>query len=197
MALAFSPDGRRLVAAANDGEVRMWDVADGNGVAREQPRLRNAGRPVQSVAFSPDGNRVAAGSSDASVSLWDVSGRPELLQTMSGHTLAVNSVAFSSDGTTLVSGGDDGGVVLWDVATGHQVGDSLTGHDGPVRSVAFSVDGRTVFSGGDDRQVVLWDVALDSWRSRACRIANRNMHLAEWRQLGGRGDPPPTCSRPG
>jgi WD40 repeat protein len=53
-ALAFSPDGGRLVAGVRDRSVRMWDLKTGNAVweARDMPAVPH------SVVFSPDGTRV-------------------------------------------------------------------------------------------------------------------------------------------
>jgi WD40 repeat protein len=59
-----------------------------------------------SVAFSPDGKQVVSGSYDRTVRLWDPA-TGAALQTLKGHTNAVNSVAFSPDGKQVVSGSDD------------------------------------------------------------------------------------------
>ena len=86
--------------------------------------------------------------------------------------------------------------MLWDVAS-HQplpLGPPLTGHTGYVRSVAFSPDGKTLASGDRDT-IMLWDVSVESWQDRACRIANRNLTRAEWKQYIGDTEPyRATCS---
>ena len=66
---------------------------------------------------------------------------------------------------------------------------SLTGHGAEVYSIAFAPDGKTLASGSKDSNVFLWDVDFDSWKDRACNIANRNLTREEWRQYLGDDEP--------
>jgi WD40 repeat protein len=56
-ALAFTPDGRRLVTSSRDGTARVWDVGTGADADFARDRWPNNIIP----AFSPDGRRVAIG----------------------------------------------------------------------------------------------------------------------------------------
>ena len=54
--VAFSHDGRLLIAAGDDGRLRVWETATGRPVT---PPL--SGRlPIQVAAFAPDGRSVVA-----------------------------------------------------------------------------------------------------------------------------------------
>jgi len=190
--VAFSPDGKTLASGScakpidkggcSQGEVRLWDAATRRQIGSPLAAHANL---VYSVAFSPDSKTLASGSGDNNIILWNVATRQPLGSPLTGHKAAVWSLAFSPDGKTLASGSKDGTVILWDVATLQPIMPPFKGHTNTVFSVAFSPDGRTVASGSKDTNIILWDVSLESWKSRACRIANRNLTQAEWNQFIG------------
>jgi WD40 repeat protein/beta-lactamase regulating signal transducer with metallopeptidase domain len=65
-AVAFSPDGRVLVARGPDRAVHTWDVDGGKDLGRFDG---HDGR-VETVSFSADGKSVATGSSDTTILVW-------------------------------------------------------------------------------------------------------------------------------
>lgn len=66
LALALSPDGRRLLTGHEDRMVRLWDVATGKAVQRFEGHTG----PVNCVAFSADGGRGISGGADNTVRIW-------------------------------------------------------------------------------------------------------------------------------
>src|SRR5207237_6642382 len=68
-AMAFSPDGRRLVSAAagQDQSIKVWDAETG----REILTLPGLATTVNSVAFRSDGSQLFAAGSDGTVKVWD------------------------------------------------------------------------------------------------------------------------------
>jgi WD40 repeat protein len=154
VSVAFSPDGKLLATGDVVGQIRVWQVVDGQQLLTFQGHSNW----VSSIAFSPDGQLLAVtGSSDSTVKLWEISTR-QCLRTFQGHSNWVSSVAFSPNGQTLASSSDDQTVRLWEVSTG-QCLHILRDHTDKVWSVAFSRDGQTLASGSDDQTVRLWEVS--------------------------------------
>ena len=95
----FSPDGRLVATASDDGTGRIWDVASGQSLHV----LRGHGAAVSSVTFSADGARVVTAGDDAIARIWDAhAGDSRLvLRASAGRVLGV---AFSPDGRLIATG---------------------------------------------------------------------------------------------
>ncbi|MCW6004310.1 hypothetical protein K1W54_06905 [Micromonospora sp. CPCC 205371] len=156
--VAFSPDGRTLASASDDGTVRLWDMLGG----RLRAVLTGHSDLVWMVVFSPDGRTLASASDDGTVRLWDMPGG-QLRGTLAGHRGSVLMAVFSRDGRTLATASDDGTVRIWDVA-GARSRTVLSVNTEPFFSVEFSPDGRTLATSGEDGIARLWDVASGKLR---------------------------------
>lgn len=154
--LDFSSDGQMLATAAWDGNVRLWDVADGALIRT----IGYSGTFLNAVAISPDGQYVCAGGgSTGTIRMWSVA-TGALVRSFTGHTDLVNDVTFSPDGQRMASASRDGRVRVWNTATGAQVW-SAVAHDFAVVSVDYSPDGLVLGSAGGVAQprVKTWNAA--------------------------------------
>lgn len=148
----FSPDGRRVLAADDDGKIYLWDSLTGESVC---PPPSESG-PVVYAVFSPDGKRIAAVGKDGTARVWDAENGQAVTPLLSlGGT--PREIEFSPDGRQIVTAAGSAARV-WETATGKLLPEELK-HHGAVNAARFSPDGRWIATGGDDGLIRLWDAA--------------------------------------
>jgi hypothetical protein len=135
-ALIFTPDGRSLLDATNDGKVTVRDAVSGKAV-REVPACVQAGADRggwDALTFSPDGRRLFASKEGCGARLlaWPAG-------TVLWQSTESSCAASSPDGRRLVTGNWNRKTFFRDPKTGAErsevPGESLT-------SATFSPDGR-------------------------------------------------------
>jgi WD40 repeat protein len=144
----FSPRGRELALACDDGLVRVVDSQTG----RETNIFRGHAGPVASVAFNDDGRYLLSTSTEGTVKVWAAATKQEYrafagLYGM-GFTPESKKLVLGGIGTlgfqNLLADASSAGyqVTYYDLATGQPSRNGLIESSPGVSRVVFSADGR-------------------------------------------------------
>lgn len=153
--LAFSADGKILVAGSPESSIHVWDVATG----KRRPSPSGHQGWVKSVAFTPDGKTLVTAGTDGTVRTWDVAKATETRKIAASPTGTPVAAALTRDGK-IVAAVSGISVGLWDTASGRLLR-RPNGSEGSYSwfsPVAFAPDGKTLATGAGSA-VVIWDVA--------------------------------------
>ena len=152
--LVYSPDGQRIVTAADDGRIKMWDTSSGFCIVT----FTEHSSSVTACRFAKRGQVIFTSSLDGSVRAWDLI-RYRNFKTFTAPTrLSFSSVAVDPSGEVVCAGSlESFDIHVWSVQTG-QLLDQLSGHEGPVACLAFASSGDIVASGSWDHTVRLWSI---------------------------------------
>ncbi|ORX37128.1 WD40-repeat-containing domain protein [Kockovaella imperatae] len=110
--LAYSPDGRYLAAVAEDGMLRLVDVAE----EKLTDVFGGYFGALNCVAWSPDSRFIAVGGQDDLITIYSAR-ETRVVARCQGHSAFVTNIAFDysrGGGYRFGSVGEDGKLVLWD-----------------------------------------------------------------------------------
>jgi WD40 repeat protein len=173
----FSPNGRFLATANQNGTMKVWDVVSRKLTATFNDHLiqsETVEEVIGSLTVSPDGkalaaiNRVTSSNGtgvtfDLSLKLWDADSPSEPVMLTSTKDFSLKS-AFSPDGRTFAyyeNVGDLATIHLWDVAASKEAAVFGTASIRTIRAIAFSPDGSKLIvigsNSADSENAELWD----------------------------------------
>jgi len=150
--VVFSPDGQLLAAGDTNGEIHIWNVADGQKILS----WKGHSGWIWSVAFSPNGAQLATSAEDQTIKIWDTT-TGQLITTLIGHDKRVSTVVWHPDGQKLISGSEDSTVKVWDWTSSTCV--KTLAHEAGIDPIALSSDGTMLASGSPvANSIYLWDM---------------------------------------
>lgn len=163
------PKGEWLLAAVGyDRLVHLW-IGQGTQIDRKYHTLTGSSKALYAVAISPAGRTVAAAGHDHIVYLWDVAGG-QLLQTLQGHTGAIECMAFQSE-ERLITSSINGEVRFWEWTEAQDPRTGALGHFQPsqpaaihqahpskIQEIAVSPNGAMLAAVGGNCSLRLWDM---------------------------------------
>jgi WD40 repeat protein len=176
-ALAFSPDGARLIAGGRH-ELTVWNALDGRLLARVRTRAER----TYAVVFLADNRIAVAGGrpgQEGDVRVYDLGAAPVAVENgvarldgvgdpkvLLAHLVdsddCILCLAVNSDRTKLAAGGCDRQIRVWDLGGGpapSKLEQTFEIHSDWVLGVAFAPDGQRLFTASRDKSAKIWDLA--------------------------------------
>ncbi|WP_169800712.1 AAA family ATPase [Archangium gephyra] len=163
---ALTTDGRRAISAADDCNLKVWDLETGRTLAT----LEGHANSVMACSVTPDGQRAVSASWDGTLKIWELE-TGSLLATLEGHTRPVLGCAVTADGQRVISASDDGTLKVWEPETGGVLA-TLEGHAKSVTACSVTPDGRRAVSASDDGTLKVWDLETN------CALATLEGHTS-------------------
>ncbi len=165
--LAFSPNGKFLVAGKTGRIALLWNMKDleaGYQLVKD-PKSSGAGSHG-AVAFSQNSEILAVSSSTNFVHLWN----PENLQSgprifPQSHRDVIYSLAFSDNDQTLVSGSADTTIRVWNLQPPAEFSKTVSIYGLFDTALTFAIDNTLLFAGRDrDNNIRIIKYQQDSQR---------------------------------
>lgn len=177
--VAFSPDGRWLVAGGGGEAAVLWDLSLPKPAAKPIHLMGRSGF----VQITGDGKLLIDSTDERSIRVWNLEGiaqhaesyfkfgifgdgplrLPEFWAlTINGHESRINFLALSPDNQWLATAADDGTCRIWRVAALKWKMPPSTGisrnKDFYPRAISFSPDGRSLAAARGDEVVGVWNL---------------------------------------
>jgi WD40 repeat protein len=129
--VVFSPNAQQIATSHDNGDICVWQVADG------QPVVTFSGVVTWawSIVFTPDGDSLMISNPDRIVKCLHIPSQT-VSREFHGHHAGIWKVAISADGRLLASSGEDPTIRIWDMQTGECL-KTLEGADETIAALAF------------------------------------------------------------
>jgi WD40 repeat protein len=186
--LAFSPDGRLLAVAGDQGRAWLWDP-----VRRTYVKDWVTGPPAvitTGVAFSPDGRTLAVAGDDGSVTRWGLAdpGAPrDETGSLRADSQQIEGVAYGPAGVGMVTASLDGDVRIWGAVP------ALTVSTQGVVSMALSADGTMIATVDVNGVARVWDTSPATVAARICQTLAAPIDRTTWRNWADSIPYTPVC----
>jgi serine/threonine protein kinase len=149
--LALSGDGRLIVTASRQPELRIWsyDSHDSKGIITLEDG--------PATALAVRNNRVATGHANGAVDVYDLDSKRRLYR-FKRNDARIWAVAFVGSEDRIAAASHDWTVSLWATSSESAPAAVLEGHENAVQAVTADPSGEWLASGGADRTVKIWNV---------------------------------------
>ena len=145
--IGSSPQGKLFASSSADKSVRIWNIN------QEIKTFKGHNNWVYKVSFSKNGRFLASASTDRTIKIWN-SQTGKTLQTLRGHSSAVNNLEWAVNRKNLISVGHRK-IYFWNINTGRII-KKIQGHRSYIRALAMN-NKKNIFSTGSQAEIKIWN----------------------------------------
>jgi WD40 repeat protein len=172
-AIAFSPDGKAIAGAGNEGVMRLWDASGKELKVWKEAIYQN--QNVQDIAFSPNGKFIVVGGLVSIARVWNREGsltEPQaklkgMEGSQDGHQGNIASVAVSPDSQLIATGSYDKTMRVWKPKSPNgELVAVAPKQEGVISRVVFTANSQQIVTADWEGNIAFWDLAgkqINKW----------------------------------
>ncbi len=149
-AVAYSPDGKKILSASIDHTIKEWSVSSGKCIQT----LEGHTDVVKCLAYNSDGTKALSGSDDKTIIEWDLE-KGKDIETFKGHNGAITTLLYWQNDEKILSGALDKTVKLWDVKSNKCL-NTYSKFDGAVVKIAIHPNGKQFAAASREKVFQEW-----------------------------------------
>jgi WD40 repeat protein len=185
--IEFSPDGRWIAGAGNDGNLYLWDVNNNYAPKVFYKNTTSTGKltSISACGFTRDGKSLVMGDIKGVVKILPLD-NPTNFRQLSGHESGIEQIVFNHTGTFMATASNDKTVRLWNLQNLKEQPMVLRGHADWVRTAVYSADDEQLLAGmhsnaeKTEETIHAWPTKIQTMASLLCQYLTRNLTQDEW-----------------
>jgi WD40 repeat protein len=154
--VAFSSDGKYIIAGVGDNTAILWDAITGDEIRKFKKTRTSCTSCIAEAVITSDNKYIFTGRTD-SIKMFDRSSG-SLVKEFYGRGGSLEDITISNDGK-YIAAIEYGVAKVWDVKSGKMLVQAGDYSQNKTLAVAISLDGKHLITGSEKRFTEVWDIS--------------------------------------